>query len=99
MFFRGLQRFHKNTILQINLRLYTCLRFYARVSSCGLKMALLMEFGTANANILALLINSNILAFMIPDIEAYSSDGCRGNQKLLTHCLVDLETIYYLVGL
>ena len=23
--------------------------------------------------------NSNILAFIIPDIEAYSSDGCRDN--------------------
>ena len=25
--------------------------------------------------------NSNILAFIIPDIEAYSSDSCRDNQK------------------
>ena len=62
-------------------------------------MAALIEFGTANANILTLLTNRNSLAFIIPDIEAYSSDGCRDNQKMLTHCLVDLETIYHLVGL
>ena len=61
-------------------------------------MAVLIEFGTANANILALLTNSSSLAFIILDIEPYSSDGCRDNQKMLIHCLVDLETIYHLVG-
>ena len=53
-----------NIIIQIIPRFYTGLRFNARVSSCNLNNnPLLMEFGTANANIVTLLTNGYSLAF------------------------------------
>ena len=60
-------------------------------------MALLMEFGTANANILTLLTNSNILAFIIPDIQAYAVVMKAKNADTLFGRFRD--HIYHLVGL
>ena len=60
-------------------------------------MALLMKFGTANANILTLLtVIFWLLEYQI--LKHIHQTVVVTTKKILTHCLIDLETIYHLVG-